>query len=35
MGRLKPILVVINKIDKPGSDARAREVLDETFELFD
>src|SRR5664279_4039007 len=29
--RLKP-LVVINKIDR--SDARAREVLDETFELF-
>ena len=29
--RLKP-LVVVNKIDRP--DARAREVLDETFELF-
>ena len=29
--RLKP-LVVVNKIDRP--DARPREVLDETFELF-
>ncbi len=29
--RLKP-LVIVNKVDRP--DARAREVLDETFELF-